>query len=48
MAIILLIAMFPIVAVGIVMGILYHPAFFLLLLLLIFVVPAVMGIMRKA
>ena len=47
MAFVLLFALFPMVALGIILGILLHPAFFLLLLVLIFVVPAVMGIVRR-
>jgi hypothetical protein len=48
MAIVLLIAMFPAVFFGILLGIVVHPAFFLLLLALFFAVPAGMALFRKS
>jgi hypothetical protein len=47
MAVILLIAMFPIVTLSIILGLLAHPLFFLLLLLTFLALPAVMALVRR-
>lgn len=46
MALVLLFALFPTLVLGIILGLLVHPLFFLLLILALLVLPSIMALRR--